>query len=125
MFLLRCIVADDTGLIKGDHSPAPHFRREFADLLRFSVVTVEKPAVVLRFGSQSKENRISSLCWGPRADVEDESCIVAGHKSGVVRLWGLPAAGCTTAPEAPVHEVDTEAGAVVAVKALPLDSDHG
>jgi len=36
-----------------------------------------------------------------------------------VRLWNLPPTGVTTAPESPISEVDTKAGSIVALHALP------
>ena len=66
---MRCLVSDDTGLIK--------------------VVNLDgKGKVVQTMGQQSKERRVASLCWA----APDESMVAAGCKDGVIRLW-RPAEG--------------------------------
>ena len=61
---MRCLVSDDTGLIK--------------------VVNLDgKGKVVQTMGQQSKERRVASLCWA----APDESMVAAGCKDGVIRLW--------------------------------------
>jgi len=61
---MRCLVSDDTGLIK--------------------VVNLDgKGKVVQTMGKQSKERRVASLCWA----APDESMVAAGCKDGVIRLW--------------------------------------
>ena len=89
-----------------------------------AVISVDKPAVTVKFGMQSATHQITSMSWGPRGDdITDERSIAVGHNSGLVRLWSLPAAKVTTGPEAPLHEIDTGAGEIARVHAVQLHKD--
>lgn len=88
------------------------------------MLSVDKPAVTVKYGAQSGTHQITSMSWGPRGDdITDERSIAVGHSSGLVRLWSMPAAKVTTGPERPLHEVDTGAGEITRVHALPLHED--
>merc|ERR1712166_1496359 len=78
---MRCLVSDDTGLIK--------------------VVNLDgKGKVVQTMGKQSKERRVASLCWA----APDERMVAAGCKDGVIRLW-RPTDGSAAGERADDHKI--------------------
>jgi WD40 repeat protein len=77
---MKCVVGDDTGLIK--------------------VVDLDAGKVAKTMGQQSNTRRVVSLCWA----APDETLVAAGCNDGVVRLWH-PVAG-SAAGEIKTGETD-------------------